>query len=286
MPALVPDILRIIFETAARADRRTTLALVRVSRLTQSWIDIVLYETVRLYRQRTSNNFLRTIELSATKPRAFFATHVKSLCILFDMPAEHVVRITSICYAVENLTTWFLPGAPSLPVPAAHLMSSLRPRRLSAWHGVLRAPHPHFGLPFFSAVTHLTVVNIWEDWTAWPAFFLPALTHLSLDFTFGTRALSADEILLVSQAVTALLHECAHLRVCALRVDQPAKAPTIAAMLDRLFDPRVVFFQHREPFQIREAHSAAEAGIWARLEEAVARHSAGCARGVVAITRV
>ncbi|KAJ6565003.1 hypothetical protein DFH09DRAFT_474799 [Mycena vulgaris] len=273
---LIPDILRVIFEIAATADRRTALNLVLVSHLVQNWIDIVLYKTVQLYRQRTSNNFVRTLETSP-KSRAFFATHVKSLCILFDMPVDHVVRITSVCYGIENLTTWFLRAPHSGPpgIPLSHFMFFLRPRRLSAWHGVLHSPDPHLALPFFSRVTHLTVVNIWEDWTTWPAFFLPALTHLSLDFTFGSRALSEDDIILISQAVTTILLACVHVRVCALRVDQAAASPTIAAMMDRLSDPRVVFFQHREPFQIREAHSDVEAGIWAALERAVGTHDAG-----------
>ncbi|KAJ7105261.1 hypothetical protein C8R44DRAFT_886747 [Mycena epipterygia] len=55
MPTLIPDILHIIFNTAARTDRQTALALVHVSHLTQSWIDIMLYKTLCLYRQRMSN---------------------------------------------------------------------------------------------------------------------------------------------------------------------------------------------------------------------------------------
>ncbi|KAJ6589475.1 hypothetical protein B0H19DRAFT_1103926 [Mycena capillaripes] len=275
---LVLDILRIIFERAARADRRTAQKLVLVSRLVESWIGIVLYETVHLYRQRTSNNFLRTIETSTTKSRAFFSTHVKSLCILFDMPVDQVVRVTSICSGVENLTTWFLPAPHSGPAAPtlSYFMSSLRPRKLAAWHGVLRSPNPHFGLPFFSQVTHLTVVNIWEEWTTWPAFSLPALTHLSLDFTFGSRALTTDELLLISRAVNAILLACVHVHICALRVDQPANSPTITWVFDHFrSEPRVVLFRHREPFRIREAHSDAEAAIWDALEMAIGSHSGG-----------
>jgi hypothetical protein len=158
-------------------------------------------------------------------------------------------------------------------------MFSLRPRKIAAWHGVLRSPDPHFGLPFFSHVTHLTVVNIWEEWTAWPAFSLPALTHLSLDFTFGSRVLAEEERFLISQAIGAILLACAHVHVCALRVDQSANSPTIASMLDHFrSDPRVVFFRHHEPFQIREAHSNVEARIWAALEAAVGQRSTGDVR--------
>ncbi|KAJ7176096.1 hypothetical protein C8R43DRAFT_554113 [Mycena crocata] len=290
MPArngvLVPDILRVIFEMAAKENRRTALSLVLVSRAVRSWIELVLYETVRLHRQRTTNNFLRTLETSPTKSPAFFATHVKSLCILFDMPVDQVVRITACCSGVENVTTWFLPAPPFRPPPLSLFMSSLRPRKVSAWHGVLRSPDPNFALPFFSRVTHLSVVNIWEDWTTWPAFALPALTHLSLDFTFGSRTLSQEELGQISQAIDAILLACVQLCVCGIRVDQPAHLPSIASMLERLTDPRVVFFRHHEPFQIREAHSTTEAGIWAALGAAVRRHAVGGARTVLTITRV
>ncbi|KAJ6472914.1 hypothetical protein C8R47DRAFT_722034 [Mycena vitilis] len=272
---LVLDILRVIFEIAARSDRRTALKLVLVSQLVRSWIDTVLYETVHLYRQRTSNNFLRTIETSTTKPPAFFSTHVKSLCVLFDMPVDHIMRVTAICSGAINLTTWFIssglwPAAGFRPL--SHLMFSLRPRRLAAWHGVLCSPDPHFTLPFFSQITHLTVVNIWEEWTAWPAFSLPALTHLSLDFTFGSRTLAGEELLIISESVAAILLACAHVRVCALRVDQPEDSPTITWMVEHFrTELRVVAYRHREPFQIREAHSSMEAGIWDDLEAAVGR---------------
>ncbi|KAJ7719440.1 hypothetical protein DFH07DRAFT_314348 [Mycena maculata] len=289
MPSqIVPDILRLIFEIAARADRRTALNLVLVSHLVESWIDVVLYSTIRLSRQRTANNFLRTIETSTSKSGAFFSTHVKSLCILFDMPMNQVVKITSICRGIQNLTTWFLPtshaGSPTIPL--AQCMFSLRPRKLSAWHGVLRSPDPHFGLPFFNQVTHLTVVNIWEEWTTWPGFVLPALTHLSLDFTFGSRTLPEDELVLISQAVATILGTCAHVCICGLRIDQPADSSTITGMLARLSDPRVVLFRHHEPFQIREAHSDAEARIWAMLDAAVERRRAGGGHIVVTIGRV
>ncbi|KAF7334624.1 SET domain-containing protein [Mycena venus] len=271
---LVLDILRIIFEMAARADRRTALKLVLVSRLVESWVSSILYETVYLYRQRTSNKFLRTIETSITKSSAFFSTHVKSLCILFDMPVDQVVRVTSICNGIENLTTWFLPSPRSGPAaaPLSHSLFSLRPRKLAAWHGVLRSPDPHFGAPFFSNITHLTVVNIWEEWTAWPAFSLPSLTHLSLDFTFGSRVLAEEELLFIFEAVNAILLACPRVRVCALRVDQPATSPSIASMSHRFrCEPRVVFYCHHEPFQIRGAHADTEAAIWEALQAAVAR---------------
>ncbi|KAJ6629822.1 hypothetical protein B0H10DRAFT_1985480 [Mycena sp. CBHHK59/15] len=275
--ALIPDILRVAFEIAARQDSsgRTALKLALVSRLVRSWIDIVLYEVVRLYRYRTSINFLWTIENSAGKPLAFFSTHVKSLCILFDMPAEHLAKIISVCQGIQNLTTWFLPDPHAQIYFLPDSMLALRPRKLSAWHGVLHSPDPQFWLPFFNNITHLTVVNTWQDWTTWPGFGLPSLTHLSLDVAFGARVLGGGDILSIARAVDAILTNCAYIQVCALRVDQPAESPTVATMLDCLADARVVFFRAGEPFRIREAHSHEEAVIWEVLEEAVERQRGG-----------
>ncbi|KAJ7025926.1 hypothetical protein C8F04DRAFT_1298521 [Mycena alexandri] len=288
MPTLVLDMLRLVCETAARANKRTALRLMLVSHLVESWIAPVLYETVQLSRQRTTNKFLRTLITSTTKSCTFFATCVKSLCILFNIPVDQLVKVTAVCHGIQNFTTWYIPAPRSGPgtAPLAHFLFSLRPKKLAAWHGVLHSPDPRFELPFFSQVTHLTVVNIWEEWVVWPNFSLPALTHLSLDFSFGSRVLAEEELQQICEAVEAILRECVNVQVCALRVDQPADAPTITSMLHRLQSmPRAVFYRHHEPFQIREAHSDVEAEIWETLEAAAKRHCKDGKRFVLALPR-
>ncbi|KAJ7069689.1 hypothetical protein C8F01DRAFT_1113610 [Mycena amicta] len=278
---LVQDVLRVIFEMAARADRRTALQLALVSKTTMGWIDLVLYDTVRLRRQQTTDNFLRTIETSTRKPRSFFATKVKSLCILFDIRPQDVARLVTICRGIQNITSWFLPtrparGAAPLPLPAGPLacfMYPLQPTHLSSWHGILTMPDPHLSLPFFSKVTHLTVVNGLEDWCSWPwpDGALPALTHLSLDFTFGSRALSTPEIERLGDAVMTILSACPSIVVCGLLIDQRETATSVVAVAEyfqKLSEHRVLLYRNREPFQIREAKSPSEMRFWAMLENA------------------
>ncbi|KAJ7641030.1 hypothetical protein FB45DRAFT_1053656 [Roridomyces roridus] len=275
MSVLIPDILRAVFEIAAREDRRSALNLALVSRCVRSWVEIVLYSTVCLSRQRTTNNFLRTIETSHDKPRCYFATHVKSLSIVYDMPVDQIRRIVQICSGIENLTTWFISTG---RIPSR------------TWHGVLCSPNPNLDLPFFAHLTHLTVVNIWEQWSTWPnldsqsGFALPHLTHLSLDITFGVRVLASWEVLAITDAVLAFL-DSASLLVCGLRVDQPTEAPTLVAVAARLADEeRVVLYRHGEPFQVREAHSDKEGRIWRALERAVAGGSSVRKGGVLFVS--
>jgi hypothetical protein len=238
-------------------------------------INTILYESVRLSRQRTSTSFIRTIETSTTKAPGFFAMHVKSLSVVFAIRVDDITRIISRCRGIENLTTWFLMSECGGVGGAGNTNNnnpflSMRPKKLSAWHGVLCSPNPQFGLPFFSRVTHLTIVNIWEDWTTWPwpEYALPSLTHLSLDLASGSRALTDSED--VSGTLGAILARCARLRICALRVNNHISEPGVRALLRGLglSDPRIVFFTTRDPFQIREAHSDEEANMWAALEAA------------------
>lgn len=75
-----------------------------------------------------------------------------------------------------------------------HSSSRIAPRRLSA---MLHDSHPLFifrprfeGSSFFADVTHLSVLNRWEEWTAWAghrmnAEALPRLTHLKFDLAVG-----------------------------------------------------------------------------------------------------
>nr|GAT60138.1 predicted protein [Mycena chlorophos] len=296
-PRLVQDVLRIVFETAARADRRSALNLALVNKTSQGWIDRILYETVRLRYQRTTNNLLRTLETSM-KPPSFFAKQVKSLAILYDIRPGDVERIVAVCGGIQNITSWFLPTRPApgaaparAPGPLARFMGPLRPKHLSSWHGILTLPDPHLALPFFSEVTHLTVVNAWEEWCSWPwpHDALEALTHLSLDFTFGARALASSEIERMGGALMHILSVCPALKVCGLRIDQRESAPSVvevAEYFDKLREPRVLLYRNREPFQIREARSENEMRFWATLTKNakdLAAAEPGVGRRIVAI---
>ncbi|GLB43048.1 hypothetical protein LshimejAT787_1204970 [Lyophyllum shimeji] len=279
-PALPHDILRLVFEQAALDDRRTALRLVLVSRLVQCWIDRILYSVVNLHRETTCRAFLRTIETSRTKSRAFFATHVKSLCISHDIYNDRTVRIINACRGVSDLTFWVVPVTtwkrpycpPHQEIAAA--LEPLRPKKLSVLlHGILGSPYPQFHLSFFQKITHLSVINKWEDWTTWWGFeLLPCLTHLSFDIRVGPRSLDNRTAYTVAQALHAVLSRCPHLRVCVLLLlFDPCPGFTAATIANIMpgpqRDPRLVFMRDSEPFLDREAHSLREARIWKSAEE-------------------
>ncbi|KAF5378137.1 hypothetical protein D9615_007523 [Tricholomella constricta] len=291
MVFLPHDVLRIIFEQAALDDKRTAVKLVLVSRLVQYWIELILYAVVILHRETTCRAFLRTIETSRTKTRAFFATHVKSLCISYDIYNDRTVRIITACRGVTSLTFWVVPttwhtsiihSSPHQEIAAA--LDPLRPKRLSVLlHGVFGSPYPRFHLSFFQKITHLSIVNKWEDWTTWWGFeLLPCLTHLSFDLRVGPRSIDKRTAYVIARTLYTVLSRCAQLRVCVLLLTfDPAPgctADTISKTLpgpEHAPDPRLVFMHDSEPFLDREAHSIREARIWNMAEQTVAIQASG-----------
>ncbi|CAK5276512.1 unnamed protein product [Mycena citricolor] len=290
------ELLRLIFEWVAEEDFATALVLVRVSRAVQRWVEPSLYSTVQLSRPQTSGAFIRTIEGSRTKPPMFFAAYVKSLCILFDMPSEHMLRITSVCTGIDNLTTWFLPSQSQIsapPLSVARALAAIQPRRISVWHGITH-PHPTDRYPFegpvFSRVTHLNITNIWEDWSLWHWEALPpTLTHISLDLSFRAGQPQSGRI---AASVRRLLRDCRKLRVCALRevprglmstallLTERPEATIRGALVSALevlgwMDPRIVFFCIPDPFQLRKAHCEWEDLKWRVLEQATKQRLVG-----------
>ncbi|CAK5268101.1 unnamed protein product [Mycena citricolor] len=305
---LTPDVLRLVLEAAARDDGGTARSLARLSRGVQAWIDPILYSAIRLSNHRMTLAFLRTMEKSSTKPPAFFTSHVKALCILYDMLPAHARRITDVCTRIDYLTTWFLPttsGSLGSQESIAQALSPLTPSRMSVWHG---ATHPHpadrwpFTGPLFSQLTHLTIVNVWEDWAGWRWDALPpTLLYISLDLAFKNTGASGGELPTkgrVAATVHRVLNECPNLRVCALRdaadfeqmgpfgqvlSPSPKQLDTAlslrALIVDALrvlgwLDHRILFFSLRNPVPLRQAHDDREGRIWSTLEPVV-KHRMG-----------
>ncbi|KAF9522892.1 hypothetical protein CPB83DRAFT_73439 [Crepidotus variabilis] len=199
------DLLRHIFVFSARTDKRTAVKLALVSRSAQLWIYDYLYEEVNVHNQRVAVSFLWTLERSRRLPQAFYANTVKSLVISPDVRVPHVLAILSVCVSVKWLTYWPLAERMSLPAPGSPAMvhgrldssrllrlSVLRPRHLSAnlhEHHSIPLFQPVFNSPFFQEVTHLSINNLWEQWTTFAfkmtAFDLPNLTHAKFDFIVG-----------------------------------------------------------------------------------------------------
>lgn len=256
---------------------------------------MLLYEAVNLHRSTTTHKFLRTIETSQTKPRSFFATHVKSLSLSFDMksPSTCTAKIISVCTGLENLTFWVVPVHqgresrfkvnPYIPIPHGSLTddSSLRLPHLQRLS--IHCPAaPQFQLPLFAQITHLSILTTWDAWVTWSGFHnLPCLTHISFDLHVGSRSVQSHTSLTaaVSHAVENILDTCKHLQVCALLLlfdVQPSNtAGAVTRQMNRV-DSRVVFFRSKDPFPFREreAHSSREAGIWALSDRIAARQRA------------
>ncbi|KAG5643746.1 hypothetical protein DXG03_009680 [Asterophora parasitica] len=287
-PSLPHDILRIIFEHAALDDRRTALRVNAAAR-----VELILYSIVNLHRETTCRAFLRTIETSRTKSRAFFATNVKSLCISYDVYNDRTARIITACRGVTSLTFWVIPTTwhTSSTTRLSHheidaALDPLRPKKLSVLlHGVFGFPHPRFHLSFFQKITHLSVVNKWEDWTTWRGFeLLQCLTHLSLDLRVGSRFIDERTAYAIANTLHTILARCPKLRVCILLlIFDSAPSYTATAVVDTLVcqagsntpDARLVFMHDSEPFLDREAHSIREARIWKMAEQTVAIQSSG-----------
>ncbi|KAH0580266.1 hypothetical protein H2248_001782 [Termitomyces sp. 'cryptogamus'] len=281
IPLLPYDVLCLVFKQAATNDRKEALKLVTVCKLVQHWVEQILYSVVSLYRETTCRAFLRTIETSRTKSRAFFATHVKSLCISYDIYDDRTVRIISACRGVTSLTFWVIPT----PWPTSIVqtqkkitaaLNALRPRKLSVLlPSIIGSPYPHFHLSFFENITHLSIVNKWEDWTMWWGFeALPCLTYLSFDLRVGPRLLHDKAGYTIALALHTILSGCDHIRVCILLlIFDPSPTFTAAKITNYMpmskVDPRLVFMSDSEPFLDREAHSTREACIWRMAEEAV-----------------
>jgi hypothetical protein len=152
---------------------------------------------------------------SAPKPPAFYATHVKAICLAFEFTADDLRRVLSCCASATNIACWY-SRRDSYDIPSdaelASLTAPLRPRWLSVdltfFLGLGQAK-PDFRLPFFSNITHLDAVDTMDRWITWSGFeFMPCLTHLSLQLEeYNERgALEfSDTVLLRCHALQILL---------------------------------------------------------------------------------
>ncbi|KAG7443861.1 uncharacterized protein BT62DRAFT_302905 [Guyanagaster necrorhizus] len=269
-PKLPLDILRELFEYAARADRHVALNLARVSTWAREWVDPILYHAISLHRESTIRNFLRTTK---EKKHDFFLDHVKSLYLSVDIHSEtdRIVKILTACARVTHLTIFFVPTSQHQCHPSCHsperlgtAVSNLRPTHLSvSFPTILHGFYPELKLPFYSRLTHLSVVNDSTDWTAWSGFnSLRTLTHLALDVR---QPVDASKAARICTFVASILQHCTQLRICVLLLlftDDPRD--TREQLLTAAEDRRVVFLRETEPFRDRDARE--ERVLWEKAE--------------------
>jgi hypothetical protein len=103
------------------------------------------------------------------------------------------VEILSVCRGIVSFSYWATPSPCARQSPSTNFKSIsgqgpniVAPQRMSV---LLHENHiyplkPHFNLAFFSSVTHLSILNSWEEWTTWTHIssdVMPALTHIKFD---------------------------------------------------------------------------------------------------------
>ncbi|KAK0501899.1 hypothetical protein EDD18DRAFT_1432348 [Armillaria luteobubalina] len=211
-PYLPLDILQEIFEYAARVDRQVALNLVQVSSWAREWIDPILYHVVSLRRESTIRNFLRTIDTA--KSQRFFLDHsnrqnTSRLCRC--NPSNHILRAD-----LANPDT--LPSELSLTRTTWDSCLESTTDSLSVlFPTILHGFYPQLNLPFYSRLTHLSIINDSTDWTAWTGFHsLSNLTHLALDVRAEPQPIDPDKAARICSTVAFILGHCPSLRVCVL----------------------------------------------------------------------
>lgn len=95
----------------------------------------------------------------------------------------HVLAVTQKKFDLHNISH-IAPRSLSVQLHEEHPLFAFRPRFL--------------GVPFFSCLTHLSIVNRWEEWTAWAGSrismeSLPRLTHLKFDLIVGQAPINQTD---------------------------------------------------------------------------------------------
>ncbi|KAF6752622.1 hypothetical protein DFP72DRAFT_1070192 [Ephemerocybe angulata] len=334
------DVLRATLQLAAANERRIAIRLVLVSRAVKEWIEPILYHTVTLSRATSTIAFWRTIAFSQKLP-SFFAEHVKVMCISEEAHTAYLTQILLTCSGVTSLTFWTIPASSwqnnlvagdfnsdltsshpgprlwlSQPQPGAgynqvqhdsfpdDCFDAVRPKRLVA---CFRDPSslaftPDLSRLVFTFVTHLSILNSWEEWIFWDiGNHLPSLSYIALDLNVARNkptAIGADSMgrggsgdqlnvnLQLARTLKNVLHRCHHLRVCVLVLlfdNNPHS--TLARISESILhlehedskrfpfnnppsvlDPRMVFLQSLSPFSVRQAHAWTEERMWREAE--------------------
>lgn len=163
---------------------------------------------------------------TSTKPLSFYHDSIKHMCFdynptpVFDPksstlaePEEHILpnvyeALLPRCLGVTQIVSTYHPWnhIPSL----ALLFAEMLPRRFSGFlHDLLSPGQPDFAAPFFSRITHLTILDpFWYDWSGFN--LLPHLTHISVPPVPVRQEIFRD---LVKTGITRILSQCQNLRV-------------------------------------------------------------------------
>ncbi|KAJ7608816.1 hypothetical protein FB45DRAFT_945989, partial [Roridomyces roridus] len=255
---LPPELEREIFELAYRCNPMDGLNLKLVAQRVRVWIDILVYETVKL---TTNNGATKFLEAARQKDPVFF-TAVKKLSLTYDVSPTQAVEIVSLCPAVEQLACWVRQNdSPQLPLLIRQLPLCCLSIERKHFANILAASALEY-LPWIN-LTHLELV-IWnkdEDELRFTQQLvqelrkLPRLTHIA--FPICAQPVRVDLITsgLPNLAVVILI------------------VATETEVSDEYSGGVVQISEESLPVEWEVYHSE-EGNIWARAERALAARQA------------
>ncbi|KAF5317232.1 hypothetical protein D9611_003842 [Ephemerocybe angulata] len=179
--SLPEDVASNVFELAAIKSAADSLSLATVSRKVKSWVEPIIYREVSVDQ---TGLFVRTIrDKISTKPSNFFALHVKSVFIDWDVPLVDILPALEKCLSVRSVALWVATRPwPPLWAFMGTNYPVIAPRRLSLTSSALDDSDRDFSRPIFREVTHLDL-GLLKDQTEWSWSTLKSmegLTHLRL----------------------------------------------------------------------------------------------------------
>ncbi|KAL0579008.1 hypothetical protein V5O48_003003 [Marasmius crinis-equi] len=203
-------------------------------------------------------------------PRAFFAQHVKRLCLTVSIIPHDAARILECCTGVTSLACWvdFRDSHP--PIGLSQLLTSLPLRRLS----IELENFQELSLVDSIWCTQLSHLDL-RMWDTQEMTFpintlhsLPSLTHL---------AIYAGNWEMDRSTLERILSQKPLLRVLVLVIDEDQEEERERPALT---DPRMVYMPRPEPVPDWEAPYRGLQDIWSQAEVLVARRVASALRSV------
>ncbi|KAF9269432.1 hypothetical protein L218DRAFT_983327 [Marasmius fiardii PR-910] len=249
------ELARSIFEVAAISDGPT---LAVVSRQVRKWILPVIYEMVTLGSDDAAL-FLRTMGIF---PSAFFAQHVKRLCLTASINPHDAARILECCTGVTSLACWVDFKDPHSPA-LSRLLAPLSLRRLSIeLENFQRLPLA--GRTWCNELSHLDL----RMWEGQDPFIIPDLHHLP---SLTHLAIYSGHWEIDSSTLERIMAKKVTIQVLCLVIDDEQEEYHERPILT---DPRMVYMPRLEPVPDWEAPYRGLKDTWFYAEQMVARRMA------------
>ncbi|EGN91638.1 hypothetical protein SERLA73DRAFT_192185 [Serpula lacrymans var. lacrymans S7.3] len=185
-----PEIIRDIFDVAAKSNRQSALSLSLVSSWANRAVEPHLYHTVVLNSARTLTAFLAAI---SCKPATFPATRVHNLAIFALGPIQAIHTVIAMCSGVKSLACGF-----SLP-SYTHLGGSAAVQSLDMTEQHLLGLSCREGVDTSAISPSVTRLRILLTYQTSPASIarlaeLSLLTHLAVVYRFREHVLDMGHI--------------------------------------------------------------------------------------------